>query len=233
MTTSENNTILALKCLAVVAGGVRLLENIDLDLRAGELVAITGPSGSGKTSLLRTVSGLVDPLEGEVLFEDRPAGTDGWPAYRRRVVLMDQRPALLEAGVRKNLERPFSYASAGKPFPAQRAKELLEKFGLGGIKDGQDARSLSVGEQQRLCLIRALLVEPAVMLMDEPTSALDKDAAADVERLIKEEAGACYLAALIVTHDEAQAARLCDRSFDIRAYMADREACRTGFPACQ
>jgi putative ABC transport system ATP-binding protein len=213
---------LRLQQLAVAAGDIRLLENIDFELHAGELVALTGPSGCGKTTLLRAICGLEDPAAGQVLLRGRLAEAIGWPQFRRSVVLVEQRPVLFDTSVEANLRRPFTYRACGSPFPAERAQALLHRLGIGAHRLRQNARSLSVGQQQRLCLIRALLLDPLVLLLDEPTSALDRDAVADVEDLIREQAEQRGLAALIVTHDRAQADGWCHRRFDLSAH---RVAC--------
>lgn len=211
----ETSGLLCLHGLTVASNGVRLLERLDLTVEAGEVVGLTGRSGCGKTTLLRAVAGLIDPVEGEVKLDGRRAEDLGWPAYRRRVVLVDQRPVLLDATVRANLDRPFRYNVAETGFPAERAAELLDRLELGSHRMLQDARSLSVGQQQRVCLIRALLVEPAVLLLDEPTSALDQESLSAVESLIREQAHGRGLACLIVTHDIVQIERWCDRRVDL------------------
>lgn len=218
----DSPPLLRLEGLAVQAGGVPLLRGIDLSLFPGELVALTGPSGCGKTTLLRAICGLNNPLEGRVLLQGKTAENWGWPAFRRQVLLVEQRPLVLEATVEENLKRPFGYRSAvaaGQTFSREAAKRLLERVGLGGGERlSQKARSLSVGQQQRLCLVRALLLEPLVLLLDEPTSALDTDAATVVELLIREYATERGMAALLVTHDTRQADTWCDRRFPVCAH---------------
>jgi putative ABC transport system ATP-binding protein len=213
-------SVLSLSRFAVAAAGRTLLAGIDLQLSGGELLAIIGPSGCGKTSLLRAVAGLTDPVEGEARLAGQCPADLRWPCYRRRNVLVDQRPVLRSGTVRANLERPFRYRTATGPYPAAAAQELLEQLGLGPDRLNQDARSLSQGEQQRVCLARALLLEPAVLLLDEPTSALDEEAAAATEQVVRREARHRGLAGLIVTHSRRQAERWCDRSFDLKPYMA-------------
>lgn len=207
--------------LSVSAGGKVLLKGIHLSLRKGELVALCGPSGCGKTTLLRALAGLVDPAEGEVLLADAHPAQMGWPLFRRRVVLVDQRPVLLPGTVEENLALPFTYGvSQGAPFPEADALALLEAFGVSRQRFSQEARSLSQGQQQRVCLARALLLKPDVLLLDEPTSALDPEAVSSVEGTLASETRRRGLSALIVTHDREQAGRLCDRSLDLSEYGA-------------
>jgi ABC-type iron transport system FetAB ATPase subunit len=211
--------VLRLSGFAVAAAGRRLLTDIDLELVGGELVALDGPSGCGKTTLLRAIVGLIDPDAGEVQLHGDCPGDLQWPCYRRRTILVAQRPTLLAGSVRENLTHPFRYRSVGTEFPAAKAADLLARIGLAPERLDQEARSLSQGEQQRVGLVRALLLEPAVLLLDEPTSALDEEAAAATEEIVSADARERGLAALIVTHLRQQAARWCQRTVDLRSYM--------------
>jgi ABC-type iron transport system FetAB ATPase subunit len=212
-------TMLQVTDIAVEAGGKTLLAGLGIDLAPGELLALRGPSGCGKTTLLRTINGLSDALAGTVRLDGEAPAAIGWPVFRRRVLLVEQRAVLLEGSVRANLERPFDYLSASDVFPHERSLELLQRLGLTGDHLNQEARSLSEGEQQRVSLVRALLVNPSVLLLDEPTSALDENTVKRVEALIRDEAERCGLSALIVTHDRIQAGRWCQRTLDLLPYL--------------
>jgi len=228
-----DKTLLKLDRLAVACRGVRLLEGIDLHLQGGELTGLTGPSGCGKTTLLRAIAGLIDPLEGQVLYRGGPGRTEGWPVYRRQVVLVEQQPVVFDSTVKENLARPFRYRSAhGKPFPDGPACQLLDRLGVGADRMGQNARSLSVGQQQRVCLVRAILVEPEVLLLDEPTSALDEDVASEVETLLLEIVRREDRSALIVTHDRRQVERWCDRCLDLAPHLAQDPSGAAGSEGC-
>ena len=215
--------LLEVRGLAAATNSARLFSGVQLELHPGETVAVQGPSGCGKTTLLRTIAGLIDPAEGEVRLRGKSPGSIGWPAYRRQVVLVNQRPTLLDGTLRDNLERPFRYASVQRTFPEDEARRGLERLGLLPEHWEQEARSLSVGEQQRACILRAWLLKPAVLLLDEPTSALDQESAAVVEALIQdhaeEDAGV-----LMVSHDPAQAERLAGGVVDLRPYLDRKRA---------
>ena len=210
--------LLELRDLTISAAGTPLHSQISLTLLPGELVAVTGPSGAGKTTLLRTVCGLQDPAAGEVLLECRDGDAWGWPLFRRKVVLVSQKPALLALTVEDNLRRPFLYkAAAQTPFPAEAARQWLEELGVGTSCWEQDAQTLSVGQQQRVSLIRALLLEPLVLCLDEPTSALDPDSSLRVQALISRLAAERGQAALIVTHSREQVEQWCTRRLALPA----------------
>ena len=184
-------------------------------IKPGERVALTGPSGSGKTTLLRALAGLIDVDEGTITLDGVTPESLGWPAYRRRVLYVHQRPVLRDASIRTNLEEPFTYRSAdGATFPEAQARSLLADVGLADRLE-HGTRTLSVGEAQRVGLVRALLVSPQILLLDEPTSALDTETASRVETVLARTLDAYEAGLLIVSHDEAQVARLCTRRVSV------------------
>ncbi len=205
-------SLLELRDVSIAAGGKILLRGVNLSLQRGEIVALCGPSGLGKTTLLRAIAGLDDAAAGTISLEEKSPDEWTYPAFRRRVMLVEQRPVVFDCSIEENLRRPFSYHAASFPFPVERARDLITLLQMPDAQ--QKARTLSQGQQQRLGLIRALLLQPAVLLLDEPTSALDNDAAQCVETVLREETKN-GLAIVIVTHDRAQAARLCDRVCEV------------------
>ena len=173
----------------------------DLDLEPGRCAAITGASGSGKSLLLRMIADL-DPSEGELSQDGIDRGSVTAPAWRRRVIYV-----AAESG--------WWAENVAQHFPNGRvedAKALAERVGLAAALLAAPVLQLSTGEKQRLALVRALLLDPAVLLLDEPTGALDRDSAGLVEMLLRRRL-AEGTAILLVTHDEAQAERLGDRRY--------------------
>lgn len=215
--TGQRQPLLAVEGLDVRGGESLLLTGVRFTLGPGEMLGLTGPSGCGKTSLLRCITAL-DPAAGTVRLEGQSPEQIGYPIFRRRVILLQQTPVILDATARENLTEPFGYASADAPFDEARAADLMDALQLGRGRLDQPAASLSVGQQQRLCLIRALLCRPAVLLLDEPTSALDAESVAAVEQRVRHEADTHGLAAVLVSHDHDQARRLCDTVLDLRTF---------------
>jgi putative ABC transport system ATP-binding protein len=182
-----------------------VLTDVDAAFHRRLVTAIVGPSGAGKTSLLRCLNRLEEPRSGEVLLDGANIRTLDPTTLRRRVGMIFQTPILFQGSIRSNL----TYGLDGVDDRA--LLETLDAVGLSRSFLERDSTALSVGQGQRVCIARALVRGPEVLLMDEPTSALDKDATARIEALIRElaEGG---LAIVLVTHDLAQASRVADRA---------------------
>jgi UDP-glucose/iron transport system ATP-binding protein len=183
-----------------------------VDLRLGEgATALLGPSGSGKSTLLRLLNRLADPDAGTVRFKGDDVRSLDPLELRRRAVLVPQLPAPLQGSVAENVR--YGPALCGRDLDPARPLELA---GLGSDYAQREALRLSVGEQQRVMLARALALDPEVLLLDEPTSALDEQARDGVERTLLELEGRAGLSMLIVTHDRDQAERLAGKIVRVR-----------------
>ncbi len=183
-------------------GERRVLDSASATIPLGS-TAIVGPSGAGKSTLLRLLNRLADPDTGTVSYRDRPLDQYDPLALRREVSLVPQLPALLEGTVESNLA--YAAGLAGKSLDASRCLRLA---GLDPDFAGRDVTELSVGEQQRAMLARALAQEPAVLLLDEPTSALDPAARDSIEATLAELRRALDISVVLVSHDPEQAQRL-------------------------
>jgi putative ABC transport system ATP-binding protein len=204
--------------LASSAGPVEILRGVDFTVAAGERVAVLGPSGSGKSSLIAVAAGLERPSRGRVVLLGQDLATldeDGRARLRRgRVSLVFQAFHLLpNMTALENVAAPLEIA--GQPRAAARAREWLVKVGL-EARLAHYPHQLSGGEQQRVALARALAPRPALLFADEPTGNLDAVNAALVSDLLFALAAESGAALVLVTHDEALAARA-----DRRALVAD------------
>ena len=193
----------------------RRLENgwiwrgLDLRLAAGERAVLTGRSGTGKSLLLRTLCGIDRPDEGHVHHRGALVTGHELPRFRARVVYVQQQPVLIPGTVLDNLELPLRFqVNARRGTRDGRAAALLSQLGKSvGFLD-QRASVLSGGEGQIVALVRALLLEPEVLLLDEPTAHLDAEATERVEEVVLEWVDAGDRAALWTSHDRAQVDRV-------------------------
>jgi molybdate transport system ATP-binding protein len=185
--------------------------DVELDVAAGETVAILGPNGAGKTTLLRALAGLDDmeghiALDGEVL-EDSVLGIHV-PAEKRHVGLVFQDHVLFpHLSALENVA--FGLRAQRKPDAVATARKRLEDAGLGD-RAGAFPRALSGGQNQRVALLRALATEPKLLLLDEPLSALDVSVRAEVRRELARQLASFRGVRLLVTHDPLEAFALAD-----------------------
>jgi len=188
----------------------RALDRVDLDIAAGEYVAITGPSGCGKSTLL-SVLGLLDvPNEGDYFFEGQNVA--GWSearlnALRRgRVGFIFQSFNLIEElSVYENVELALEYTGTPAPERRRRVEAMLERLGVAHRAKHRPSQ-LSGGQQQRVAIARALVAEPAMLLADEPTGNLDTAHGDEVMRLLRN-INAEGTTVVMVTHSPAHAAQ--------------------------
>ena len=200
-------TLLKLQRLSRSVNGKTIVNDISLEVNAGDLLGIVGPSGAGKSSLLRLINRLDEPTSGTVFLEGKDYREIPTRELRRRVGMVMQRPFVFPGTVADNLR--FGPQQQGKALTDNDIEELLKGVGLAGYA-AEDVGHLSGGEAQRVCFARALANQPKVLLLDEPTSALDEVAKLDVETVIRKisEQG---VTTVLVTHDLLQARRLATR----------------------
>ena len=193
-----------LRDVSLTRGDRRVLDSVSAAIPVGA-TAIVGPSGAGKSTLLRLLNRLVDPDRGAISYRERPLHEYDPLALRREVSLVPQLPALLEGTVESNLA--YAAGLAGKQAEPER---FLRLAGLDPEFVGRDVTKLSVGEQQRAMLARALVQEPAVLMLDEPTSALDHAARDAIEATLAQLRQELEISIVLVSHDPEQARRLSD-----------------------
>jgi len=222
MVTTANSNDPILEACAIGRQATRseqwLIRDISFKVCSGSRLAIVGPSGSGKSVLLRALC-LLDPLDaGSILWNRDEIQHSNVPQFRSHVMYLRQQPSLLEGNVEDNLRQPyFLKAHRDKQFDADKIVKLLQWLDRDESFLRKQCSTLSGGESQIVAMLRAIQLEPHLLLLDEPTSALDSDATALVERLV-----AIWLqelpnarATVWVSHDEAQAKRVADVVFRI------------------
>ncbi len=206
--TQVGETPLALDCrgLRKTYGTRTVLQHLDLQLQAGEYVAIMGESGVGKSTFLNLVAGLDHADQGELLIDGIPAHTltdEAATLLRRQKLgfIFQAFHLLPHLSLLQNVSLPLML----NDLPQDRALEMLHAVGLAG-REHDFPRQLSGGEMQRVAIARALVHRPRLLLADEPTGNLDPDTAADILRLLKSEIRSSGAAAIIVTHSPLAAA---------------------------
>lgn len=209
VSSGRAQALLRVRNLGRAYGGAPVVDDLSLDIAAGQVVCLLGPSGCGKSTTLRMIAGVERPDRGGIWLEDRPLfgpGADVAPEHRP-IGLMFQDFALFpHLSVAQNVGFGLS---GDRKARARRVDELLERINLPGYGD-KHPHQLSGGEQQRVALARALAPRPRVMLMDEPFSGLDnrlRDGIRDATLDILREEGA---AVLLVTHEPDEAMRMAD-----------------------
>lgn len=179
-----------------------LFQEINLTVESGDFILIQGQSGIGKSSLLRLFNRLQEPTAGEIWIDEKPIAEYNVTTLRRKVGYVQQLPVMIEGSVENNFNLAFRFRSARsqKPPSQEEMRKLMEGFRLQGLQLEDDALKLSVGQKQRVALIRMLLAEPEVLLCDEPTSALDAESREIVENWIEHINIEKGIGVILVTH---------------------------------
>lgn len=205
-----------------------LVHPLSLQLRSGDRLVVTGASGAGKSVLLRALA-LLDPLQGgQILWRGQAVSADGVPGYRACVLYLPQRAARFEGSVEASFREPFGWAEhRRRKFDRERLFTWLRSLGRDAAFLSKRASDLSGGEAQIVALLRALQLDPSVLLLDEPTASLDPQTTLAVERFLLDwvldgvEAQLPPSRALVwVSHDEAQTHRVGSRRLCLEAGRA-------------
>lgn len=205
-------TIIDFDTVSYTWPGGKGLQDVRLAVSGGDFVLVSGPSGSGKSTLLRLAARLEEPDSGTVRFAGVPLADLDPPKLRRRIGYIQQTPVVMEGSVRENLLLPYSFAVNREEVPPSDTvlQDWLNRVALARVGLDDVAAALSVGQKQRLCIIRSLLLRPELLLMDEPTSALDRESRHIVEQLT-EELNREGMTIILVSHSDyrPQVAHVC------------------------
>jgi len=195
------------------AAGAELLADVSLALRAGDRLGLAGPSGAGKTVLLRALARLDPVTSGDIFWQGGTVHGSRVPAYRAHVIYLHQRPVLVEGTVESNLRLPFQLKQHHQQqFDRPRIVAWLGRLDRDESFLAKRHHDLSGGEAQLTGLLRALQLDPQVLLLDEPTAALDRPTATLAEKLLAEWLAdrPGQRAYVWVSHDMQQTERMCE-----------------------
>jgi tungstate transport system ATP-binding protein len=193
-------------------GERKILDDINLEIRRGEIFTLIGPSGSGKTTLLRLIDLLDRPTAGKISFDgqDADGSEQARLTIRRRMSMVFQKPAVLNTTVAENVAFGLKFRGTDPAQIAERVTSALELVGLLGFEERR-AITLSGGEMQRVAIARAMITEPEVLLLDEPTANLDPVSTELIEDLLIQINNEMHTTILFSTHDMIQGQRLAHR----------------------
>lgn len=196
-----------------------LLHDVSLEIKAGEAVALMGGSGSGKSTLARILLRLLSCDSGKIYFQGQnitQATAKDLSIFRRNVQFISQRPeSFLDPRQTLGSSLREAFIVFNLPYDEEKIKEMLDLVKLNAELLQRYPHQVSGGEIQRICLVRALLLEPKLLILDEPTSMLDISVQAQILHLLRDIRREKQLAYLFITHDKQLAKWLCDRVLHI------------------
>lgn len=211
--TRKKNVLIEIRNLCKSYGDNQVLRGISTDVRRGEVIAVIGPSGCGKSTFLRSINMLEKPTDGQIVIggEDIASDSVDINKVRQRIGMVFQQFNLFpNMTIKRNIMlAPVELGKMTKVGASAKADELLERIGLAD-KANAYPDSLSGGQKQRVAIVRALAMQPEVMLFDEPTSALDPEMVGEVLGLIKDVAAA-GMTMVVVTHEMGFAREVANR----------------------
>jgi len=200
---------------------VDVLEDLNLSIEKGELVAIMGKSGSGKTTLLNILAGIDTPDSGEYLFDEKPmkikSAADGVKFRRNNIGIVLQHFALInDFTVFENVEVGLWESGLSMVEKHKRVNEVLKRLEISELKDKYPGK-LSGGEKQRVAIGRAIICEPKLLLADEPTGSLDSTTEENIIKIIQDLNKANGMTVVVVTHDD-EVAKSCTRTIHLEKH---------------
>ena len=229
MSVEKKETLIQVQNLTKTFGGsVHALNGVSTDIKKGEVVCVIGPSGSGKSTFLRCLNRLEDPTDGRIIFagEDLMDPKTDSDMHRQKMGMVFQHFNLFpHMSILKNMTiAPMKLQKRGKDEAEGQAMKLLERVGLADRANAYPSQ-LSGGQKQRIAIVRALCMNPEVMLFDEPTSALDPEMVGEVLNVMRDLAKE-HMTMVVVTHEMGFAREVSDRVI----FMAEGKIVEEGTP---
>ena len=229
MSVEKKETLIQVQNLTKTFGGsVHALNGVSTDIKKGEVVCVIGPSGSGKSTFLRCLNRLEDPTDGRIIFagEDLMDPKTDIDMHRQKMGMVFQHFNLFpHMSILKNRTiAPMKLQKRGKDEAEGQAMKLLERVGLADRANAYPSQ-LSGGQKQRIAIVRALCMNPEVMLFDEPTSALDPEMVGEVLNVMRDLAKE-HMTMVVVTHEMGFAREVSDRVI----FMAEGKIVEEGTP---
>ena len=229
MSVEKKETLIQVQNLTKTFGGsVHALNGVSTDIKKGEVVCVIGPSGSGKSTFLRCLNRLEDPTDGRIIFagEDLMDPKTDIDMHRQKMGMVFQHFNLFpHMSILKNMTiAPMKLQKRGKDEAEGQAMKLLDRVGLADRANAYPSQ-LSGGQKQRIAIVRALCMNPEVMLFDEPTSALDPEMVGEVLNVMRDLAKE-HMTMVVVTHEMGFAREVSDRVI----FMAEGKIVEEGTP---
>ena len=229
MSVEKKETLIQVQNLTKTFGGsVHALNGVSTDIKKGEVVCVIGPSGSGKSTFLRCLNRLEDPTDGRIIFagEDLMDPKTDIDMHRQKMGMVFKHFNLFpHMSILKNITiAPMKLQKRGKDEAEGQAMKLLERVGLADRANAYPSQ-LSGGQKQRIAIVRALCMNPEVMLFDEPTSALDPEMVGEVLNVMRDLAKE-HMTMVVVTHEMGFAREVSDRVI----FMAEGKIVEEGTP---
>lgn len=229
MSVEKKETLIQVQNLTkTFSGSVHALNGVSTDIKKGEVVCVIGPSGSGKSTFLRCLNRLEDPTDGRIIFagEDLMDPKTDIDMHRQKMGMVFQHFNLFpHMSILKNMTiAPMKLQKRGKDEAEGQAMKLLERVGLADRANAYPSQ-LSGGQKQRIAIVRALCMNPEVMLFDEPTSALDPEMVGEVLNVMRDLAKE-HMTMVVVTHEMGFAREVSDRVI----FMAEGKIVEEGTP---
>ena len=229
MSAEKKETLIQVENLTKTFGGsVHALNGVSTDIKKGEVVCVIGPSGSGKSTFIRCLNRLEDPTDGRIIFagEDLMNPKTDIDMHRQKMGMVFQHFNLFpHMSILRNMTiAPMKLQKRGREEAEGQAMKLLERVGLADRANAYPSQ-LSGGQKQRIAIVRALCMNPEVMLFDEPTSALDPEMVGEVLNVMRDLAKE-HMTMVVVTHEMGFAREVSDRVI----FMAEGKIVEEGTP---